>query len=90
MTAKKKAATTRKDEAGKDEPKFEAALAELEEVVRQLEEGDVALEESLTAFERGVALVRLLHARLDSVQARVEELTRSERGALGLEPIDDE
>jgi exodeoxyribonuclease VII small subunit len=85
MGAKKKTATDRKDE-----PRFEAALAELEEVVRQLEEGDVPLEDSLAAFERGVALVRLLHARLDAVQTRVEELTRSERGTLGLEPLDDD
>ncbi|TFH27831.1 MAG: exodeoxyribonuclease VII small subunit [Myxococcales bacterium] len=85
MAGKKKSGQSRKDE-----PKFEEALADLEEVVRQLEEGDVPLEESLTAFERGVALVRLLHLRLDAVQTRVEELTRSERGDLTTREIDDE
>jgi hypothetical protein len=34
--------------------------------------------------------VRLLHARLDSVQSRIEELTRSERGDLALESIEDD
>ena len=51
--------------ASKNEPKFEDAMSELEDVVRQLEAGDVPLEESLAAFEKGVSLVRLLHTRLD-------------------------
>jgi len=87
MSAKKQSA---REKQQKTEPKFEEALAELERVVRQLEEGDIPLEESLTAFERGVALVRLLHSRLDSVQARIEELTRNERGNLALEPLEEE
>ncbi|HYC00653.1 MAG TPA: exodeoxyribonuclease VII small subunit [Candidatus Limnocylindrales bacterium] len=76
---------------------FEEAMAELEEVVRKLEAGDIALEESLRAFERGVSLVRLLHERLDGVQARIEELTRAsgeearQSGArLVLRPFEDE
>ncbi|MBI5506660.1 MAG: exodeoxyribonuclease VII small subunit [Deltaproteobacteria bacterium] len=66
------------------EPKFEEAMAELEEVVRRVETGDTPLEESLQAFERGVALVRSLHARLDAVQSRIEELSRGSEGALGV------
>jgi len=85
MSAKKKIAPEKKDE-----PKFEDALSELESVVRRLEEGDIPLEESLAAFERGVSLVRLLHVRLDSVQTRIEELTRTERGDVALEPLDDD
>jgi exodeoxyribonuclease VII small subunit len=87
MSAKKQSG---REKPQRTEPKFEEALAELERVVRQLEEGDIPLEESLAAFERGVGLVRLLHTRLDSVQARIEELTRSERGNLALEPLEDE
>ena len=56
---------------------FEKAMAELEETVRRLEAGDSPLEESLTAFEKGVKLVRRLHARLDAVQSRIEELTQA-------------
>jgi len=87
MSAKKQAAREKQE---RSEPKFEDALTELESVVKRLEEGDIPLEESLAAFERGVTLVRLLHARLDSVQTRIEELTRSERGDLALEPLEND
>lgn len=87
MSAKKQAAREKQE---RSEPKFEDALTELETVVKRLEEGDIPLEESLAAFERGVTLVRLLHARLDSVQTRIEELTRSERGDLALEPLEND
>ena len=93
MSAKKQGAHDKKDKQDKQErhePKFEDALAELESVVKRLEEGDIPLEESLAAFERGVSLVRLLHGRLDTVQTRIEELTRGERGDLALEPIEDD
>lgn len=42
-----------------DEMSFEAAMAELEKVVGQLERGDVALEESIALYERGAALKKL-------------------------------
>jgi len=87
MSAKKQGTRSKKE---RPEPKFEDALTELESVVKRLEEGDIPLEESLAAFERGVGLVRSLHARLDAVQTRIEELTRSERGDLVLEPLEDD
>jgi len=93
MSAKKPGAQIKQDKQDKQErhePKFEDALAELESVVKRLEEGDIPLEESLAAFERGVSLVRLLHGRLDTVQTRIEELTRGERGDLALEPLEDD
>ena len=91
MSAKKQgAARDKQDKQGHHEPKFEDALAELESVVKRLEEGDIPLEESLAAFERGVSLVRLLHGRLDTVQTRIEELTRGERGDLALGPLEDD
>jgi len=65
-------------------PDFEAALAQLEETVRRLEAGELPLEESLAAFEKGVALVRALHTRLDSVQTRIDELTQGADGASSL------
>jgi len=85
MSAKKKTA-----EAPVEDVKFEEAMTELEDVVERLEGGDIPLEASLAAFERGVALVRLLHARLDAVQARIEELTRNERGEIVTKPLDDD
>jgi exodeoxyribonuclease VII small subunit len=86
-------ATRKKDDAkddAKSAPKFEEAMAELEDVVRKLEAGDVPLEESLSAFEKGVGLVRVLHKRLDSVQEKIEELTRDERGEVATRPLDEE
>jgi exodeoxyribonuclease VII small subunit len=59
---------------------FESAIAELEKIVRQLEEGDLALETSLALFERGVTLSRYCHDQLGAAQRRIEVL--SERGEL--------
>jgi exodeoxyribonuclease VII small subunit len=59
---------------------FEAALVELETIVKTLEEGDLTLERSLELFERGVQLSRVCHARLDEAEKRIELLT--ERGEL--------
>jgi exodeoxyribonuclease VII small subunit len=60
--------------------KFEDALAELEGLVQRLEKGELPLEESLAAFERGMVLVRQLGDRLTQVEERVEVLLRSETG----------
>jgi exodeoxyribonuclease VII small subunit len=57
---------------------FESALAELEAIVIKLEQGDLALEQSLTLFERGVQLSRLCHTKLEDAERRIEVLT--ERG----------
>jgi len=59
---------------------FEAALAELEEIVKKLEAGDLTLEASLALYERGVELSRFCHARLEDAERRVEIL--NERGQL--------
>lgn len=59
---------------------FEAALAELESIVKKLEEGDLPLEQSLALYERGVQLSRFCHARLEDAEHRIELL--SERGEL--------
>jgi len=81
---------TTKKSASKDDLKFEQAMEALEEVVRKLEAGDVPLEESLAAFEKGVSLVRILHARLDAVQGKIEELTRTTRGEVRTKPLEEE
>jgi exodeoxyribonuclease VII small subunit len=59
---------------------FEAAIAELETIVKKLEEGDLALEVSLQLYERGVHLSRFCHARLEEAERRIEIL--DERGDL--------
>jgi exodeoxyribonuclease VII small subunit len=61
---------------------FEAAIAELEAVVKKLEEGggDLSLEESLKLYERGVTLSKFCHARLEAAERKIELL--NERGEL--------
>ncbi|MCE5192275.1 MAG: exodeoxyribonuclease VII small subunit [Actinomycetia bacterium] len=53
---------------------FGVALAELEDIVRELEGGELELEESLERYERGVALLRACRARLADAQQRVTML----------------
>jgi exodeoxyribonuclease VII small subunit len=59
---------------------FEGAIAELESVVKKLEDGDMALEQSLALYERGVQLSRFCHARLEEAERRIDVLT--DRGEL--------
>ena len=63
---------------------FEAAIAELEAIVKQLEDGDLSLEQSLELYERGVQLSRFCHARLEDAERRIEIL--NERGELKAAP----
>jgi exodeoxyribonuclease VII small subunit len=74
------------DNAGR----FEDALAELESIVQRLEKGELALEDSLSAFERGINLVRSLSQRLAEVEQRVEILLKSDAGRLVLRPVERE
>lgn len=60
--------------------KFEGALAELEQIVQRLERGELALEESLALYERGVALSRLCHEKLEEAEGRIELLLKDGRG----------
>jgi exodeoxyribonuclease VII small subunit len=59
---------------------FEAAVAELESIVKKLEDGELTLEQSLGLYERGVQLSRFCHARLEDAERRIEIL--NERGDL--------
>jgi exodeoxyribonuclease VII small subunit len=54
---------------------FESAIAELERIVKQLEEGDLPLDKSLALFERGVTLSRYCHDQLGAAERRIEQLT---------------
>jgi exodeoxyribonuclease VII small subunit len=53
---------------------FEAALAELDKIVAAMEAGELPLEDSLKAYQRGVALVKAAHARLASAEQQVKIL----------------
>ena len=69
---------------------FEDALRALEEVVRQLESGEVPLDASISLYERGEALRKHCQARLDAAQARIEKIVAGPDGAvLGTQPFDE-
>ncbi|HEY5644897.1 MAG TPA: exodeoxyribonuclease VII small subunit [Pseudomonadales bacterium] len=59
------------------EVSFEAALAELEGLVEKMETGELSLEASLAAFERGVKLTRHCQAALQAAELKVKVLTES-------------
>lgn len=75
----------KKDQQNK---KFEIALAELEEVVEQLETGELALEESLAAFEKGVGLVKYCNQKLTEVEKKVELLVKDKEGKFEFKALD--
>jgi exodeoxyribonuclease VII small subunit len=58
------------------QPDFETAMRELEELVERLEQGDLSLEESLAAFERGVTLTRACQSALKEAEQKVEILLK--------------
>ena len=60
--------------------KFEVALEELESVVEQLESGELSLEDSLTAFEKGVGLIKYCNQKLNEVESKVEFLLKDKEG----------
>jgi exodeoxyribonuclease VII small subunit len=70
------------------ELKFEAAIADLEQIVEQLESGDLSLEDSLAAFEKGVGLVRYCNQKLSDVEKKVELLVKDKEGQLQLKAFD--
>jgi exodeoxyribonuclease VII small subunit len=68
---------------------FEKALAELEQIVGQLERGDVPLAESIEKYERGQALKDRCAALLKEAEDRVEKIRLSSDGRpVGTEPLD--
>ena len=69
---------------------FEAALAELEQLVGKMESGELTLDESLKAFERGVKLTRQCQSALQQAELKVQALTKDgELEDLDINAIDD-
>jgi exodeoxyribonuclease VII small subunit len=66
---------------------FEASLNELERIVKQLEDGDMPLEESLKLFEDGVRLSRECRERLTNAERRIEVLMKEADGSISLESV---
>ena len=71
------------------QPRFEDALKALEEIVRKLESGEASLDESIALYEQGSKLRTLCQARLDSAQARIEQIVLGADGTpSGTRPFD--
>ena len=68
---------------------FEQSLSELEALVERMESGDLSLEESLGAFEQGIALTRSCQQALQAAEQKVEILTTRTEDA-PTEPFDDD
>jgi exodeoxyribonuclease VII small subunit len=73
-----------------EEIKFEEALTRLEEIVEKLEDGDLPLDESLSAFEEGIRLSRICAKLLNEAERKVEILTKGEDGQLIARPFEEE
>ncbi|HEB79539.1 MAG TPA: exodeoxyribonuclease VII small subunit [Rhodospirillales bacterium] len=67
---------------------FEEALAELEDIVRRLEDGSGKLDEGIKAYERGALLKRHCEGKLKEAQARVDKVVLGSGGAQKVEPAD--
>jgi exodeoxyribonuclease VII small subunit len=65
----------KKEDSGTEDINFEAAMVELEKLVAQMEDGDLTLDDSLKAFERGVVLTRQCQQALSRAELRVQTLT---------------
>jgi exodeoxyribonuclease VII small subunit len=69
------------------EKKFEIALARLEEIVQDLEKGELPLEQSLKLFEEGVKLARICTSRLEDAERKVEILLKDKTGNITRKPF---
>jgi exodeoxyribonuclease VII small subunit len=71
-----------------DQPTFEQSLAELDQIVRDLEDGGTGLEEALARYEQGVSLLKRCYAQLRQAEQRIQLLTGvDEEGQPILQPF---
>jgi exodeoxyribonuclease VII small subunit len=68
-------------------PNFEDSLKKLEEIVAQMERGDVPLEESIKLFEEGTLLSAECRRQLEEAEGKVEMLVKQRDGAMKREPF---
>ena len=69
---------------------FEESMARLEQIVRSLEQGNVALEDSLKLFQEGTELVRSCGKLLDDAQLQIKKVMTAPDGSPVLEDFDDD
>ena len=74
----------------KQKMSFEESMARLEQIVRAMERGDVALEESLKLFQEGTQLVQACTKQLDDAQLQIKKVMTAADGSPVLEDFADE
>lgn len=85
---------TQEDAYKKDKSKdisslsFEEALASLEDIVRHLESGETTLEDSISAYERGMLLQKHCEERLQKAQMRLQKISKTEDGKASVDLFD--
>ena len=74
------------------EIKFEKAIQRLEKIVDDLETGELDIDKSLDIFEEGIKMSRLCSKKLSEAEAKIEKLTRDQKGELVTElfPVEEE
>ncbi len=70
-----------------EELSFEQAMAELESLVKRLEEGRLPLEEAIASYERGTQLKKYCEQKLQSAKLRVEKIQVTPEGIFKAEPL---
>jgi exodeoxyribonuclease VII small subunit len=68
---------------------FEEAVKELEQIVSEMERGQVSLEESLARYERGQFLIRHCQEILGVAEKQIEQITKSSEGTLKTSPLEE-
>lgn len=68
---------------------FEKAMEELEKIVNDLESGELTLDESIAAFEKGIQLSKLCQKKLEAAEERVKKLLEKTGGDYDLELLED-
>ena len=74
------------------EIKFENAIQRLEKIVDDLEKGELDIDKSLEIFEEGIKMSRVCSKKLKEAEAKIEKLTKNQKGELATElfPVEDE
>ncbi|MCH2606731.1 exodeoxyribonuclease VII small subunit [Nitrospinaceae bacterium] len=74
------------------EIKFEKAIQRLEKIVDDLEKGEMDIDKSLEIFEEGIKMSRVCSKKLNEAEAKIEKLTKDQKGELVTElfPVEDE
>jgi exodeoxyribonuclease VII small subunit len=68
-----------------DQPTFEQALQQLEQIVQKLEKGELPLEDSLALYEDGIRLSRLCHGKLEQAEGKIAMLLKDARGEVAVD-----